>query len=213
MKCILLACIAVLAIILPVHAHQASYAMFDFEETEDGIVLVVATQPETVLDVVLGKAETEDPLGTIAEKGEMLAAYIERHVWISQDGEACEWTPSMDPIPPTPLDADAEGITVRAHVSCEEPHEPFTLRTDLYVEQMAHQNIVRYRKGDQFYTFAALDRKTQETTVDLREVFTDSIRETEEALRHARRVNTAIGLLMIAGIIAIMYWFRKKVSK
>jgi hypothetical protein len=210
---IALASIAVLAIMLPVRAQQASYAMFDFEDTGDGIELVVAIQPERAVQIIGGEVGYEDMLQTVRDGAELLAAYAESHVELSQGKDACAWSARPDAVPETLLDAQAEGITLRGLVRCPRPQDAFSLSTDLFVESPGHQNIVRYRDGDAFYAFATLDYEAQRTTVDLREVFETTIRQTEDVVRHARRVNEAIGAVIVVSVIGIAFWLRRKASK
>jgi hypothetical protein len=205
--------IAALVIILPAHAQQASFSMFDFEQGENGIVLVVAMQPERAIEVIGGSGEYRSMLKEIREKTEMLAAYVESHVEITQGSDECSWIATPDIVGETLLDAQAEGITVRGFVECPKTQDPFTLRTDLFVESPGHQNYIRYREGDVFIAFATLDRNKQRTDVDLREIFSETIRETEGAVRDAKRVNTIIAAIIIAGIFGTTYWFRRKVSR
>lgn len=208
-----LAFIAALTILLPAHAQQASYSMFDFEQREDGIVLVVAMQPERAIEIIGGTGEYQSMLREIREGTEMIAAYVESHVEITQGSDACTWSATPDIVGETLLDAQAEGITLRGIVACPKEQDPFTLKTDLFVESPGHQNYIRYRDGDTFITFATLDFETRKADVDLREVFAETVRETEGAVRDARRVNTIIAAVIIAGIFGITYWFRRKISK
>ena len=209
----LIAFIAVITTSQPVIAQMASYAMFDFEDTGDGIELVVAIQPERAVGIAGGTGEYPTMLQEIRDKIELLAAYVESHVSISQGGADCAWQATPDPIGETLLDAQAEGITFRGRVGCPAEHQPFTLETDLFTDAPGHVNEVRYAKDGSYVGFARLDRENQRVDVDLRETFEQTYRESEGAQRTSFIADIVIGAIILTLIVSLVLFVRKKIRR
>jgi len=207
------AIITALAISLPVYAHNAAYSVFDFEQTERGTVLVVGIQPELAMTVIGKSHDDELALDYFRDKLPLIVAYVEESVELTQGDASCTWNAEPDPLPDTVLGMQADGITIRGLVECLEPGKPFTLTTDLFVDAHPFQeNWIRYRDGERYITFAELNGETRSANVDLREVFQQTIGQTEDAVRDAKRANTAIGVIIIVGAIGIAFWVRRKAS-
>ncbi len=192
---------------------MASYAMFDFEDTGDGIELVVAIQPERAVEVAGGTGEYPTMLKEIRDGIELLSAYVESHVMITQDGTDCAWQATPDPIGDTLLDAQAEGITFRGRVGCPADHLAFTLETDLFTDAPGHVNEIRYAKDESYVAFAQLDRQTQRVDVDLRETFEQTFRQSESAQRTSLVADIVIGVLVLTFVMSLVLYARKKIRK
>lgn len=143
------------------------FALFDFEPTDSGLVLVVAMQPGQAFQVVRHGSDETFSLEAIGERGDLLAAFVTGRVTLVQGDMSCEWIAEPDPVPPTLLEAHAEGITVRGPVQCPDEKVNFELRTDLFVEgNPDHSNIVRYQAGEGFHILGSLNAETQEMIIN-----------------------------------------------
>jgi len=144
------------------------FALFDFEPTDNGIELVVAMQPEQAFGIVRQSPDEAFNLEAFSRQRDLLAAFVEGRVQITQSGIDCEWEAVPDAVPETLLDAQANGVSVRGEVECPSPKDSFTLRTDLFIDAYPdHHNVVRYLDQDRFVTVGELDFTEQELTVDL----------------------------------------------
>ncbi|MBD3251726.1 hypothetical protein GF380_04720 [Candidatus Uhrbacteria bacterium] len=197
-----------------VSAHTIAYSVFDFEQTDDGIELVVGLQPELAL-TVLGLGHTAlTTLEPFDQKMELIGAYVESNVRLTQQGERCVWQTTTDPLRDSLIEQQAEGITVRGLIRCPHSEQPFDIQTDLFVDAHANQkNLLRYRDGEQFVAFAELDRFQDSATVDLRETFTETRRSHPEYRVRQIVLNGLIALTLVLGLGWVLLHVRKRIKK
>lgn len=151
----------------PASAHLLSYSVFDFEPTDDGLVLVVGIQPQLALNVMGFSHDSLESVDQFKESLPLIEAFVLSAIRLEQNGEECNWDASIDPLREDLIEQQAEGITLRGNIRCPQPDAPFTIETDLFMEAHESQkNLIRYHHEDIYEVIAELDETARSAIVD-----------------------------------------------
>lgn len=147
---------------------NASFAVFDFEVVPSGVDLVVGIQPEAARALSGSSESTSSTFQRIEGSEDILIAYIQSSVFISQQGERCSWSPKLESLATDVITLHADGVTFRGHVICPSADQPIVIQTDLFQGMFTeHRNLVRVKTGDEtFHVIDELDASHDRTFID-----------------------------------------------
>jgi hypothetical protein len=147
---------------------NASFAVFDFEAVPSGVDLVVGIQPDAARALSGSFEGTSSTFQRIEGSEDVLVAYIQSSVSLSQHGEQCSWNPELESLAADVITLHADGVTFRGHVICPSADQPIVIQTDLFQGMLTgHRNLVRMKMGDgAFRVIDELNASHDQTSVD-----------------------------------------------
>ncbi len=147
---------------------NASFAVFDFEVVPSGVDLVVGIQPDAARALSGSFEGASSTFQRIEGSEDVLVAYIQSSVSLSQHGEQCSWSPELESLAADVITLHADGVTFRGHVICPSVDQPIVIQTDLFQGMFTgHRNLVRVKMDDgSFRMLDELDASHDQTSVD-----------------------------------------------
>ncbi|MEN9557955.1 MAG: hypothetical protein RL141_324 [Candidatus Parcubacteria bacterium] len=164
----------------PAFAHTLDASYLDIGAAPSGsgasLALTVAIHPVQALTIVglSHAAEHGESAGfgqqipDLIAKADLIKAYTATHVSVSADGILCTWEPTAVVVPPTEIDALADGVSMTAPLFCEGNPEALEITSTLLIERFPQQrNIVRVEVPGGYENRLTLDRQTTQGTLSL----------------------------------------------
>ncbi|MFZ2804421.1 MAG: hypothetical protein WA001_04310 [Patescibacteria group bacterium] len=158
---------------MPASAHPLDVAYLDFSNSSStGLVLTVAIHPYQAFELVRGASTARFDIGLLQKNSDLVTAYVAENVSLSQNGQACTWSPASAHTPDDELDAVADGVTIVGPVVCPSASHVVTAGSTLFLDGFPSQTaIVRLQENGDFDPLATLDHATRQATVDLTPLF------------------------------------------
>ncbi len=159
-----------------VQAHPLDVAYFDISATPTSTTLTVAVHPYQAFELVRAGEQRSFDLARLSQRADLIAAYVTDHVSVSapldsdpKSWKPCLWEADAATVPPTELEAVADGVTIAALLRCDsELPSVIRLEPDLFFDGFPQQsNTVRLEFPDGFADVAKIDAKQRQAEVKL----------------------------------------------
>lgn len=151
-----------------VSAHPLDVAYFDISQTPTSTWLTVAVHPYQAFELVRAGKKIPFDLRQLAERQDLITAYVSDHVSLRQEKIPCVWSPESAHVPLTELDAVADGVTIAAPVQCQEPVRTLEVGSDIFLDGFPTQsNILRLEFPEGFAEKGKMDAANRRLTVEI----------------------------------------------
>lgn len=149
---------------------SASFAVFDFEVAPSGVDMVVGISPDAARALSGSFAGASSTFQRIEGSEDVLIAYVQSSVFLSQHGDPCSWDPELETLATDIVTLHADGVSFRGRVQCPNEDQPIVIRTDLFQGMFTgHRNLVRIKMDDgAFRVIDELSASHDQTSVDLK---------------------------------------------
>lgn len=192
-----------------VFAHPLDIAYLDIGRDGSRLTLTVAVHPYQAFELVRAGKDVRFDLKDLESGNALVAAYVADHVEIRSASGACRFEPESAHVPPTELEAVADGVTVAAALACPDTDpKNLEISSSLFLEGFPNQtSIIRLDLPDGYAERVTLDQTKRRGTIDLAELTGAASSTAEKEPQNAlaalavRAFDSDIGLWGLLGLL------------